>query len=252
MKERLRILIAADSMAMPRSVTSYEETWIHMLKTKFPLYDIIDKSERGFSTERLVTAGGGGVDLLEMYTPDIVILQAGMIDAAPRLFRRQGFEYWFLQNVIPLRFKKTYIDYIKRHRGRRPETTYISPEKFRSNIINYFDRAVKIDCRIIAILLAKPNRNLLAKSPYAYINIEKYNAIYREVASSYSNVMLIQPFDDDYDYDRIVVDEYHHNGEGAEIICAKLSNAIKQLTNRNPRLRSSKARGKTSIPSVLK
>jgi len=241
MKDRLRILIAADSMAMPRAVTSYEETWIHMLKENFPRYDIIDKSERGFSTERLVTAGGGGVDLLEMYTPDIVILQAGMMDAAPRLFRRQGFEYWFLQNILPLRFKKRYIDYIKKHRGRKPETTYVSPEKFRYNITNYFDRAGKINCRIIALLLAKPNRNLLAKSPHAPINIEKYNTIYREVASSYPNVMLINPFDDDYDYDSIVIDEYHHNGEGAKIICEKLSNAIKHLAAGNLRVRKSKA-----------
>ncbi|HON16100.1 MAG TPA: hypothetical protein PLA51_06445, partial [Spirochaetota bacterium] len=87
-----KLLIITDSVSMPRPGIPYESTWIYKLKKEFPNLDIIDKAARGSTSMRLVTEGGGGVDLLETYMPDIVILQIGITECAPRLFKKHGVE----------------------------------------------------------------------------------------------------------------------------------------------------------------
>lgn len=51
---------------------------------------------RGLTTDVLNTLGGGdiftyGSDCLEHFMPDIVILQLGIVDCAPRLFKKKWY-----------------------------------------------------------------------------------------------------------------------------------------------------------------
>lgn len=128
--EEKRILILGDSTALPRLETPYHKTWCFHLKSKNRNFDIIDRSDRGASTCKLVTAGGGGIDVLELYHPDIVIIEMGVTESAPRLFKKSGFEYYVLNKIIPIRFRHRYVNYIKKKRVRSPEKADVTPELF--------------------------------------------------------------------------------------------------------------------------
>jgi lysophospholipase L1-like esterase len=229
MIKRFKILIAADSIAMPREENKYENTWPYMLKEAFPDCDIIDRSSRGSTTARLVNEGGGGVDLLERYNPHIVIIQMGMAECAPRLFKKTGFEHFYLTRIIPQSYRLKYVNFIKKRRIRSPEITDVSPDQFRSNITNYFDRAEKIGTRIIVVLMHGPNRIFFSKSPYIGKNIDLYNRIYKETALNFSNVETIEPFEHDVDIDALTLDELHLNRQGALLIASKLKGRIAEL-----------------------
>ena len=231
MKKRIKILIAADSIAMPRAENVYENTWVFMLKEAFPGCDIIDRSSRGSTTTRLVMEGGGGVDLLERYNPNLVIIQMGLAECAPRLFKKTGFEHFFLTKLIPRSCQPVYVDFVKKRRVRSPYITDVSPDQFRSNITNYFERAEKIGTRIITVLMHRPNRIFVFKSPHIGKNIELYNGIYKETASRFPNVETIDPFEKDADIDALTLDELHLNRQGAEIIVSKLKDRINSIVS---------------------
>src|SRR5690554_2952573 len=95
--EKFRVLIVGSSMAMPRKEVHYDETWIYKLTKEFSNIEVIDKCRRASTSVRLVSDGAGAgdkirsADLLEYYSPNLVITQIGMTDCAPRLFKVKGF-----------------------------------------------------------------------------------------------------------------------------------------------------------------
>ena len=107
-----KVIIITDSVGMPRDELKYEDTWIYMLKNTFKNHDFIDKSARGSTTARLVTEGGSGIDTLETYNPDIVILQLGITECAPRLFKKPGLEFYIVSRM-PAKLRAKYINHIK-------------------------------------------------------------------------------------------------------------------------------------------
>ncbi len=227
MKKGKRVLIISDSMAMPRPGVKYEETWIYLLKQAFPEYDVLERPDRGSTSLRLITEGGGGVDLLEMYEPDMVILQLGMTECAPRLFKKTGFEYFFLNRIIPRRYRLNYVNFIKKKRGRNPRITDVSPENFRANLTNYFERARKMNVKVIAFLISRVTKLFVSKSPHITENINLYNSIYREVARAFPNVHLVVPFAEEVNMEEIAVDELHVDARGHQILFNNLKPFLK-------------------------
>ncbi|MBW2622700.1 MAG: hypothetical protein JRD68_07320 [Deltaproteobacteria bacterium] len=222
MKNGKRILIIADSMAMPRPETRYDKTWIYLVKQEFPHYDFLDRVERGSISLRLVTEGGGGVDLLELYAPDLVIMQFGFAEGAPRLFKKSSFEYFFLSRILPANLRPKYIQYVKKRRVRDPKITEISPDRFKAHISNYFQRAEAIGANVVVILILEATRLLLSKSPLVQQNIDLYNKIYCEVADSFPNVQCVAPCGDGVDVNDVTVDEYHFDGHGHRMLFGRI------------------------------
>lgn len=227
MKHR-RIMVITDSIAMPRDEIRYEETWIYMLKREFPGYDFIDRPGRGSTSFRLVTEGGGGLDLLERYMPDTVILQQGMAECAPRLFDKQSLEYYVVSKILPAGMRKRYIDHVKKHRGRNPDITDVSPEQFRSNIRAFFRRAREISARVYVIPILPPADILLAKSPRIGQNIDRFNAIYHEAAREFPNVRIVDPFRNGADINEIAIDEIHVSPKGLRMIFDALKPLLRE------------------------
>ncbi len=221
-----KIMIITDSVSMPRPGILYEDTWISLLKNRFSSYDIMDRSGRGSTSKRLVTEGGGGADLLETYMPAVVILQIGITECAPRLFKKHGFENFLIKRIIPGRFIPDYIKYVKRRRGRNPEITEIPPQEYRRNISNFAERCEKINCRLLIIKILKPTSLYLAKSPHVKQNIDLYNRIIVEIADEYSCITLLNPLEDIESIDHLCVDELHINKEGHRIYYKKISDSL--------------------------
>jgi acyl-CoA thioesterase I len=213
-----RIMVITDSIAMPRSGIRYEDTWIYLLKKEFPQYDFIDRPARGSTSTRLVNEGGGGLDLLELYMPNIVILQQGMAECAPRLFDKRGMEFYIVSRVLPERIRRRYIAYVKQHRVRNPEITEVPPEQFRANITSFFSRARAISAKIIIIPILPPADILIKKSPHILKNVERYNSIYRETARLFPDIVIADPFRSGIDINELAIDEIHVNPKGLKMI----------------------------------
>ena len=221
-----RILIIADSTAMPRIEVPYEDTWIFLLKKKYPEYDIIDRSSRGATSRRLISEGNGGIDLLEIYKPDIVILQIGMVEAAPRLFRKKGLEFFFMNKILSAKKRSLYIDYIKKRRVRSPLLTESTPETFKKNISSYFDRVKNNNSEIIIIPILPATDLYIKKSPFIENNIKIYNNIFVEAKNKYSCINIAEPFRKGIDINKLCVDELHLNKEGSLILYNEITKHI--------------------------
>lgn len=215
--KRKKIMIITDSIAMPRPDIRYEDTWVYLLKKEFPHYDFIDRPVRGSTSTRL-SPQHGGLDLLETYMPDIVILQQGMAECAPRLFRKRSLEYYIVSRILPARIREWYIDFVKKHRGRNPDITDVEPEQFRANIAGFVRRARSISARVIIIPILPPAEILLKKSPHILKNIDRFNEIYHEAARSFPNVIIVDPFREGTDINALAIDEIHVNKKALRMI----------------------------------
>jgi len=222
-------MIITDSIAMPRPGIPYEDTWIYLLKKEFPEHDIIDRPARGSTSTRLANEGGGGLDLLESYMPDIVILQQGMAECAPRLFDKKSVEFHIVSRILPEGIRQRYIEHVKKHRVRNPEVTEVPPEQFRSNITGFFTRARSIGAKVILIPILPPADMMTRKNPHIAINIDRYNAIYRETAASCPWVRIVDPFRGKIDINDIAIDETHVNAAGLRMIYEALSPLIRAM-----------------------
>ena len=216
MKNRKKIIIVTDSVSMPRTEVPYESTWIYLLKNKFRNLDVIDRPERGSTTIRLITEGGGGADLLETYMPDYIILQTGLTECAPRLFKKNGFERRFI-NHLPQKVRDDYINGIREKRGRNPEFTDISPEQFRSHIFSYAERCRSINTALVIFKILRPTDLFIQKSPFITRNIDLYNSIFDEAAEYFSNITILEPVKKEIDVNTICLDELHINPEGHQL-----------------------------------
>lgn len=227
--ENNKVLIITDSVSMPRPGVSYEDTWIYLLKKKHPDLDIIDRPARGATSRRLVTEGGGGFDLLETYMPGTVILQFGLAECAPRLFRKSGFEFFFMNRILSPALRTKYIDYVKKKRPRKPELSDVSPEEFRNNITHYMNRSLNYGTQVIVIRILKATDYYISKSPRIQECIDVYNRIYEEVASEFPNVTVINPVKDEVDVNSICLDELHIDKEGHKIYFKEVNSYFRKL-----------------------
>ncbi|HNX22897.1 MAG TPA: SGNH/GDSL hydrolase family protein [Spirochaetota bacterium] len=229
MKNRERILIITDSVSMPRLEVKYEETWIYLFKNKFRDFDVIDRPARGSTSMRLVQEGGGGFDLLESYMPDRIIIQMGLAECAPRLFKKNGFEQKFINKYLPAKIRNDYIKAVKERRGRNPEFTDVPPEQFRNNIFNFAGRCRALNVKLAIIKILRPTDIFLKKSPFVKQNIDRSNSIFEEVAANFNNVELIDPINPELDINTLCLDELHVNSEGHKLYFKAVENYFKKV-----------------------
>lgn len=84
MVKKIKVLIITDSLGFPRSAPElllYEETYIALLRNKFTEYDIIHQGRGGATIKELFNHSSYYHETLN---PDIVIIQSGIVDCAPR------------------------------------------------------------------------------------------------------------------------------------------------------------------------
>ena len=146
MKKIKSILCIGDSLSMPRDTLLYKDTWHSKLKKEFPNIDFISQFKRAITTDVLVELGGGdsetiesfpfGSDCLEFYKPDIVILQLGIVDCAPRLIRNGTLKF-YISKILKGKLLKIYLLFLKRYTKRNSYNVKVCKDKFRNNIENY-------------------------------------------------------------------------------------------------------------------
>ena len=234
---KIKILCIGDSLTLPRTNdVQYEETWFYKIKNKFQSHDFFPLFKRGITTDILVQWGGEpslisdyppGSDCLEHFKPNIVILQLGIVDCAPRLLKK-GIETKLVR-YLPKTIADVYIKSVKKIRGRNQNNTYVSASKFEQNIMTYFNRCQKQSVKqCIVIKIGTPSEEMVQKNPDIVKNVQKYNAIYDKVEKIFSFVKCIDPLNSLKTNDSIFIDGYHPNSLGNKYVFEELESEIKK------------------------
>ncbi len=230
----MKILCIGDSLALPGHDNNYEDTWFYKLEMAFRDFVFISFFKRAITTEILVTEGGGGVnepdkgaDCLEFYMPDIVILQLGIVDCAPRLIKRKGVFNQVLQKT-PSKLRGMVFSGLKTVKKRSVENADVSPKEFSNNLQKYLSRCVKSTVKkVIIIKICTPNEIVKEKSPEIVYAVELYNSIIDELGQKFDIVSIVDPLASNTK--QIFEDGYHPNPDGNHLVFTALQREISNV-----------------------
>ncbi|GAB4284891.1 MAG: hypothetical protein Kow0068_10090 [Marinilabiliales bacterium] len=225
-----KILCIGDSLSLPGHGNKYEDTWIYKLRQKFESqgYHFITFFQRALTSDVLIKQGGDGSDCLEIYEPDIVILQIGIVDCAPRLISPGSFNYYFIK-VIPSKLKPIYLNFLKKIKKRNAKRVYVKPDKFKSNIHAYLQRCSDINIEQILIIgICTPDERMIKKNPEIIKNVKLYNKILQNEAANFSFANIIFPLDPQRSSEMIYEDGYHPNPVGNNLVYNELIAYLKR------------------------
>lgn len=215
-----RILIVTDSLGLPREIpdkVNYENTYLYKLKSffrqTFPEIEIIS-----------VSIGGGSINelskqILGYYKatkPDLVIMQSGIVDCSPRMFKKS--EIALLQ-IIPIIGKVTFklARNFKTSIRKFRRITYTSPKEFERIAIElkevFGDRIYWL-----GILPAREKYELLV--PGISKNIKQYNdLIQKNYLAQFINL-------NNFPLKGISSDHHHLNEYGHQLIAQQLKSLL--------------------------
>lgn len=208
----MRILILTDSLGLPRNkpeVCSFEDTWPVLLKNKYPN---IHQVSIGAATSEILLKQ---IHYHKGFNPDIVVLQVGIVDCAPRFMSRKELDFTYALGVFGkgLRFLLN-RNWIKKLRN----ISYINEVEFQCNINKIQD---KFDCPVIAIGILPANEQYEARLPGIAKKIITYNEILNYTFRNFINTESILKVGG-------VMSDYHHlNKKGHEYLFLLIKNALK-------------------------
>lgn len=211
----MTIIFLTDSLGLPRTrpeTVLLEETYIELLREKYKEHKIINISLGGATIETLRE------QLLNYYNavePDLIIVQSGIVDCAPRALKK--WETALLSKHAVLRkFSDIVIKKNTRLLRKHRKLTYTSITRF-SQIVDEFRKKFDKKLYWIGILPAIPEYE--AQLPGITANINRYNEVLSTaLASNFIDTSNIG--------DGIMSDFHHLNRAGNFYIYQQITTII--------------------------
>lgn len=211
----IKVLIITDSLGLPRplpEVVEYEETWVNMLSKNYKVHQI---SYGGGTIGQLYSQ----IEYIKMFNPDLVIIQSGIVDCAPRAITK--FESDFLNKFRITRFflkiilKPKTINFLRKNR----KCTYTNLFLFENYILK-FKKLYGEKLYWIGIVPANEKyENLI---PGITENVSKYNDVIKKQLQG--NFISLA----DFTIQNIMSDHIHLSKQGHQLLFDK----IIQITSR--------------------
>ncbi len=212
----MKILILTDSLSLPRVVGKdevlYEQTYPYLLKQNRPEDEII-----------AVGIGGGTVydinrqvDYYKVFRPDVVFIQVGIVDAAPRAFTR--IELQVLQKLRLIGIFMKFKNQIRTLRNKH----YTERSMFEKYIKGIQQKIVKLNpnAQIYFIGILPTSEDYEKILPGITQNVNQYNEVLK------ANGTYIETTDIDTEID--ILDDHHHlSSSGHQKIANKVSEVLK-------------------------
>jgi hypothetical protein len=182
-----RIVALADSLALPRDegtdVVRWEDTWPSQLQHMCDLHGVrAETINCGARSRRITTTiEGDFYEHIDLKRPDIVILQIGIVDCAPRLIslweRRVMNRRWFPASLREKIIRRRSASRASRTRRNPLAKVYTSPELFAATLSTFGKRLRQTHPRIQLFALPILGRlsQLEVHSPGYISNIKLYN-----------------------------------------------------------------------------
>lgn len=216
-----KILCIADSMGLPRPTVPYEDTWIYTLKKNRQDIDFITLFKRSLTSDSLKDDN----EYLVYYDPEIVILQIGIVDCAPRYIKSNSLINKLVLR-LPCKSKKTFWMIYKKMFKRSIKKVDVPIDRFHSNLKYYCDLCMKRRIKkVIIIKICTPSLTMTRRNPLIKKTVENYNYVLEKIGMDYPIVKLLDPLN--IDDDKYYVDGYHANKLGNEKVA---SNILSELS----------------------
>jgi lysophospholipase L1-like esterase len=210
---------------MPRDNMPFDKTWPFLLTQALNSFDVISRVQRALTTNMFF--GGSPKDYLEYYQPNIVVLQVGIVDCAPRYLKNGGMAMKVI-GVLPGFLSGFIWKVIKKYKRRTVANADVSLDKFNTNIIKYIERAEKCGVeKIIVVKIASPGSKMIEKNPGIGNQVQVYNAVYSALSEKSKLIKLIDTLEgvgDDY----FIEDGYHLSELGNKMLTTAI---LEELTS---------------------
>ncbi len=209
-----KLLVLGDSLSLPRlqpEMCAYEDTWPVLLKQHFEVHQ--------------VSLGGGTIgDVLrqveyhKVFAPEVVVIQCGIVDCAPRALSEFELEFikklWGIRSILLPLIKK----YSRQLRALR-NTTYTSPQKFKNSIVEIKSLFPNATFWVIGIL---PSCEEYEKRvPGISARIGEFNELLKSAGDrNYISV-------DDISREAVMSDFIHLNPSGQRFVFEKIMTLLK-------------------------
>ncbi len=211
----MKILILTDSLSLPRVVGKeevlYEQTYPYLLKHSRPEDEIVSVGIGGGTIEDIMRL----VDYYKVFRPDLVFIQVGIVDAAPRAFTRLEMQILRKIRLVGLLMKNKNL--IKKIRNKR----YTSIKKFRRGIKSIENKILELNpkSRINFIGILPASTEYESSLRGITESIELYNKALQETGSYIDT--------SDFDTQVDVLDDHHHlSSSGHSKIADRLNKII--------------------------
>ena len=209
----MKCLIIGDSLAADRpDEIKSENRWPHLIH-KNDIIRVVDNKSLIFLTSKGLKKFQK--KFLEGF--DIIIIQLGIVDCAPRLFSK--YESLIL-NQLPKNIKLPIINFLKTKRKRSTRRRYVQPSRFK---INFEEFIAKCNAKIILVeILGSEKYRLYHEEIDRSIN--EYNAILQKLSNNKDILYLSL---NRSLCDTIYLDDgYHLNSSGHEYIAMEIKKLL--------------------------
>ncbi len=214
----MKILCIGDSLGLPRRGCVYEDTWLALLRQHYPEHSFYDF----FAGDRLIDSALHDFNqYYQYYKPDVVILQQGICDCAPRFIDESKLSTRIIRRLFyTLCLKNLYWRIVKSHK-RNPNRVKTPPSKFvelyKQLINNVLENKGKF---IVIIKIGHGAESVIASSQYFNYNVDRYNALIDGIASNYNQVFVVDPLS--IVNEEMCVDGYHCGPIGMQKVSESL------------------------------
>ena len=211
----MKILCVGDSLGLPREDVVYEDTWFCKLKNYFLKHDFYEHFERGLLISTALDNFGS---YYVFYHPDIVIIQTGICDCAPRYINEKKLKVKIIKAIFEKLGMINLFWKIVKSGGRKP-TCVDTPinvfyDKFEKLVSRFIENGTK---RIILVKIGHATNSILERNPFFNQNVDLYNKeIDKITALNNKKITVINPLDKVDE--TLFVDGYHCNSHGMDLV----------------------------------
>lgn len=229
------ITVVADSLAMPRREEGgsvlFSQTWPVQLQTMSLSHTVkpihIAMHAQRARDSRSLNKSGTRSDALKFVDSELVVLQIGIVDCAPRIIsehEKRNLNRFY----VPKAYRDRIIENRKAHRHlESPEhaldKVYVKPEAFRKNVEQFRDYSRACGNRKMLVIPILGDTKTLEKNHPGYkSNIVRYNDILSSLQDDFLNLISMEDNLDNAEF--YVRDAYHLSSLGHQ----KIAEAIFQ------------------------
>jgi hypothetical protein len=208
-----KVLVLTDSLALPRNkpeICTYEETWPNLLRNNY----IVHQVSIGAATSDILLKQ---VSYHKLFNPDIVILQVGIVDCAPRFMSRLALDITYQFGLLGKFFRNIFN---RKWIRKRINLSYVNQKKFRI----YIKRIqAGFDCPLIALSIIPASDLYEEILPGVRKKIDLYNKILKE------EIKFIIETDNILKVDGVMTDHHHINKNGHRYIYGEIEKLIDEI-----------------------
>ena len=211
----MKVLILTDSLSLPRAdkneTVFYEQTYPYLIKKKFPEITFLTIGIGGATISDIIRQ----IDYYKVFEPTIFIMHCGIVDCAPRVFKK-----WESSLLKKLKFDFLFNPFTSTIRKYR---------KLKYTSAKLFD----IKCRLILKTFSNSNTLLYAidilpaHKNYEILlpGVSKSIKLYNSILNKHFNIISVQ----DFDLSKDVLTDYHHlNSSGHNKLFEKIELIIEK------------------------